>query len=79
MGDLGRRRGRRGAAGGIVGWDAFKTAGLLGVHALPAYRFLTTDDDEERLLLLGLARAVEKERDRLDHNLAARIGKVLGG
>lgn len=54
-------------------------AGALVVHGLPAHRYLTTLDDEERLIYTALAVAADKQRERWNIDLANRIVKGLGG
>ena len=49
----------------------------MAVHGLPAMKFLTTKDGDERAVLLALLAASEKHRERLDHNLAAEVVNQL--
>lgn len=48
-------------------------AATMAVLGLPAMRFLTTRDREERLLLLALADRVLRVHDRLQRQLAVHI------
>ena len=49
----------------------------MAVFGLPAMKFLTTQDGDERALLLAVANAAVKHRERLDHNLAVKIADQL--
>lgn len=55
-------------SGGAVGQAA--TMAILG---LPAWRFLTTRDREEKLLLLAVAERAVRVHDVMQRNLAAHI------
>jgi hypothetical protein len=48
-------------------------AAAMAVMGLPAMRFLTTEDREERLLLLALANRAARVYDLLQRNLAVHI------
>ena len=50
----------------------------MAVLGLPAWRYLTTDDREERLLLRALAERALHVRDVLDRNLAVHIVNTYG-
>jgi hypothetical protein len=54
------------------------TAAVLALHGLPALRFLTTHDPEERLMLLALARRAAALDEVRQRNLAAHIVNALG-
>jgi hypothetical protein len=74
-----RERGRRpGAAGGITGGVEITTAAALALHGLPAIRFLTTPDPEERLVLIALAKRCVELRAVEQRNLAVQIVNTLG-
>jgi len=45
----------------------------MAVLGLPAMRFLTTDDREERLLLLALAERAAHVADVMQRNLAVHV------
>lgn len=49
----------------------------MAVLGLPAWRFLTTDDREERLLLLAVAEKSLRLHNVMMQNLAVRIGTVI--
>ena len=48
-------------------------AATMAVLGLPAMRFLTTDDREERLLLLALAKRAAHVYDLMQRNLATHV------
>jgi hypothetical protein len=50
----------------------------MAVFGLPALHFLTTANQEERLVLIALARRAQKVVDTLQHNQAVRIVETLG-
>jgi hypothetical protein len=51
---------------------------MLGLYGLPALRFLTTDDQEERLMLTALANRCLELDDIRQQNLAVKIINELG-
>lgn len=50
---------------------------MLALHGLPALRFLTTTDDEERLMLTALAHRAAQLRVVEQHNLAVQVVNAL--
>lgn len=54
-----------------MNWPEVKMAGLLAALGLPAWTFLTTGDNEERVLMVAAARRALDVRETLDRNLAA--------
>jgi hypothetical protein len=50
---------------------------VLALHGLPALRYLTTRDREERLMLIALARRAQQLDDVRQHNLAQHIVNAL--
>lgn len=48
-------------------------AAAMAVFGLPAYRYLTTDDPEERMILYAVARRADALIDAMQRNLAAHI------
>jgi hypothetical protein len=50
-----------------------ETAAVLGLHGLPALRFLTTTDHEEHLMLQAVARRAEELHQIHQRNLAELI------
>jgi hypothetical protein len=53
-------------------------AAVLAMHGLPALRFLTTDDPEERLILMALAKRAAQLRELEQKNLAVHVVNALG-
>ena len=51
---------------------------MLAVHGLPVLRYLETDDPEERLMWIALARQAQKVLHTIQHNQAVQISNVLG-
>lgn len=50
---------------------------MLALHGLPALRFLTTTDEAERMILLGLARRTAELRDQERRSLANHVVREL--
>ena len=67
---------RRGRAGGIVGEPEVTTAASLCLLGLPGLRYLTTDDEEERLMLRAVATRAGELQDHMQRNLAIHINNV---
>jgi hypothetical protein len=77
MGILGEQRHRRGAAGGIVSGQGVTAAATVALYGLPAWRFVTTRDPLERLLLWAIAKRAAELDDVRQRNLAAHIVNTL--
>jgi hypothetical protein len=77
VGLVGERADQRGAAGGIVGGPEVSTAALLSLLGLPGFRFLTTEDEEERLLLSAVAKRAVELQDQMQRNLAIHVVNTL--
>lgn len=58
---------------------AIEVAAQLGVLGIDPMLFLNSKTEFERTLLLELANAMAKERQRLDRNLAIEIAKAQTG
>jgi hypothetical protein len=54
-----------------------ENAAVMAAYGLPAWRYITTQHNDERVLLLALAHAAERQRVRLDRNLAVEIVNAL--
>lgn len=65
-------------ANGGIDTEALDVAAQLGALGLDAMRFLETRDDFERTLMLELAKRIEEQRRKLDHNLAVDIANSVG-
>ena len=57
----------------MMSGGSINVAATMAILGLPAMRFLTTDDREERLLLLALAERAVRIYDLMQRNLAAHI------
>lgn len=55
-----------------------KVAAALCVLGLPGWRYLTSADRDERLLLRGMLDEAVRLTDRLQRNLAAHVVNTLG-
>lgn len=76
----GRGRGRRGGvAGGSLIGNVVDTAAALGLLGLPAELYLTTQDEDVRMMLEQIGQRAVKIQDLMFKNLAAHIGKALSG
>jgi hypothetical protein len=53
-------------------------AAVLAMHGLPALRFLRTEDPEERLIYMALAKRATQLRELEQRSLAAHIVNALG-
>jgi hypothetical protein len=49
----------------------------MAAHGLPAERFLTTDSNEERVVLVAVAQRAAELRDFMDQRLAHHIINTL--
>jgi hypothetical protein len=52
------------------------TAALLCLVGMPGLRYLTTEDEEERLLLAAVARRAVDLHDQMQKNLATHIANA---
>ena len=73
MVERGQRRGRGEVRGGIVDSPEITAAAGLSLSGFDGWRFLTTEDEDERAVLLALHNRAAEIQDRRDQNLAARI------
>jgi hypothetical protein len=73
LGGVGVRGDRGGAAGGIVGGGELAVVATLALLGLPAWRYATSRDPDERLLLKAAARRALELQDSLQRNLAVHI------
>jgi hypothetical protein len=77
MGAQRERRARRGDAGGIVSSAEIDIAATLALRGLPALRYLTTQNDHERVTLMAVAVRAQKLHEIDQRNLAIAIIDTL--
>jgi hypothetical protein len=77
VGVVGDQRVGRGAAGGIVSGQAISAAAAVALYGLPAWRFATTRDPLEQLLLYAIAKRAAELDDLRQRNLAAHIVNAI--